>query len=150
MKEFFKRGLIGFASSALIGSAVNMLIDIIVNAVGVKDFISMAPAFRNLFPTPVIAAYVNVFLYGIIGFTFSSMTIIYEANRLGYILQSIIYFLITGSVALMIVLLIWQLHHYPQALISTIAGYGITYLIIGILSYKQLKADIKQINAELT
>ena len=149
MKEVFKRGLMGFAISALIGCAVNMIIDIIGNAVGVPDFISMSPEFRSLFPTPIIAAYVNTFLYGLIGFTFSPMTIIYEVNRLGFVLQSIIDFLTTGTVALIIALLIWQLHHYPQALISTIAGYGVCSLIIGIIHYRQLKRDINQINNDI-
>ncbi len=149
MKEILKRGFRGFAMSALIGTAVNMLIDIILNAAGEENFISMSPEFINLFPTPVIAAYVNVFLYGIIGAVFSAMTIIYDVYKLGIVLQNIIYFLVTAPVAIGIAVLIWQLHHYPQAIISTFAGYGVCYLIIGILQYRKLKEDIRQINEEL-
>ncbi|MBO6165754.1 MAG: DUF3021 domain-containing protein [Eubacterium sp.] len=149
MKEILKRGFIGFAMSALIGTAVNLIIDIIANAVGAENFISMSPEFRSLFPTPVIAAYVNVFLYGIIGATFSVMSFIYDVNKLGVVLQNIIYFLVTAPVAVGIAILIWQLHHYPEAIISTIAGYGLCYLIIGILQYRKLKDDIRQINEEL-
>ncbi len=149
MKEILKKGFIGFAMSALIGTAVNLIIDIIANAVGAENFISMSPEFRSLFPTPVIAAYVNVFLYGIIGATFSVMTFIYDVNKLGVVLQNIIYFLVTAPVAVGIAILIWQLHHYPEAIISTIAGYGLCYLIIGILQYRKLKDDIRQINEEL-
>lgn len=149
MKEILKRGFFGFAMSALIGTAVNLIIDIIANAVGAENFISMSPEFRSLFPTPVIAAYVNLFLYGIIGATFSVMTFIYDVNKLGVVLQNIIYFLVTAPVAVGIAILIWQLHHYPEAIISTIAGYGLCYLIIGILQYRKLKDDIRQINEEL-
>ena len=149
MKEILKKGFIGFAMSALIGTAVNMIIDIIANALGVENFISMTPDFRSFFPTPVIAAYVNVFLYGIIGATFSMMTFIYEVNKLGIVLQNIIYFCVTAPVAVAIAVLIWQLHHYPKAIISTLAGYGVCYLIIGILQYRKLKDDIRQINEEL-
>ena len=149
MKEILKKGFIGFAMSAFIGTAVNMIVDIIANALGVENFISMSPDFRNLFPTPVIAAYVNVFMYGIIGATFSVMTFIYEVNKLGVVLQNIIYFLVTAPVAVGIAVLIWQLHHYPKAIISTLVGYGLCYLIIGILQYRKLKDDIRQINEEL-
>ena len=149
MNETVKRGLTGFAMSALIGCAVNLIIDVIVNATGFENFMSMSPEFRNIFPTPVIAAYVNVLLYGIIGATFSMMTYIYEVNRIGFLIQSIIYILVTGTVAIGIAVMIWQLHHYPKALISTIAGYVVSYLIVGILEYKKLREDIKQINEVL-
>lgn len=149
MKEILKKGFMGFAMSALIGTTVNMLIDIIANASGEVNFISMSPDFRSLFATPVIAAYVNTILYGVIGATFSMMTFIYDVSKLGFLIQNIIYFIVTAIVAVGITILIWQLHHYPQAIISTLAGYGVCYLIIGILQYRRLKEDIRQINEKL-
>ncbi len=149
VKEILKRGAISFSISAMAGLIVNLTIDVIVNAAGKEGFISVSPDTRALFPTPAIAAYVNVLLYGLIGATFATMTFIFEIDRLGFILQGILYFLTTGTVLTVITTFIWQLHRYPQALIPTIAGYAVTYLIMGINQYRTLKRDISDINREL-
>ena len=60
---------------------MNLFIDLIIGLNGVEDYISMSPDYRGLFPTPVIGAYVNVLLYGLIGFTFSTMTFIYDMEK---------------------------------------------------------------------
>ncbi|MCR5329916.1 MAG: DUF3021 domain-containing protein [Lachnospiraceae bacterium] len=157
LKEVIKRCAISFAISAVCGLIVNLAIDVIVNAVGANavganadgGFISMAPEFRKLFATPVIAAYVNILLYGVIGATFSGMAFIFECPRIGYIVQSLIYFVSTAAVWIIITIILWQLHRYPQALIATIAGYAVTYLIMGTVTYKNLKNDINKINNAL-
>ena len=149
MKEILKRGAISFSISATIGLVVNLIIDIIVNAAGNEDFVSISPDTRALFATPAIAAYVNVLLYGLIGATFAMMTFIFDIDRLGFVIQNILYFLMTGVVLTVITVFVWKLHRYPQALIPTLTGYGVTFLIIGINQYRTLKKDIKDINREL-
>ena len=146
MKEYLKRGLISFSISMSAGLLINLLIDGIVGLNGVEGFISMTPDFRNLFPTPVIAAYVNLIMYGLIGFTFSVMTFIYDVERISFLLQSIIYFVVTAAVCMAITILLWQLHKYPEGFIGTIAGYAVTHVIMFILAYKKLKQDIIEIN----
>jgi len=42
--------------------------------------------------------------------------------------------------------LLWQLHKYPAAFISTLAGYLATHIIMMVIEYRKLKADIKVIN----
>ena len=79
MKEVLKRSVFSFFISSFAGVTVNLIIDCIVNASGKAGFISMSPDYVRLFPTPVIAAYVNVLLYGLIGFTFSVMTFIFRS-----------------------------------------------------------------------
>jgi len=148
MKEMIKGGLRSFAISALAGTFINMLIDIIVNGTGMTGFISMSPDFLALFPTPVIAAYVNVVLYGLIGLTFASMRIIYEQERIGFVLQSLIYFVVTGAVAVSITVLLWQLHKYPVGLICALTGYGVAHFIIISIEYRRLKKDILLINEQ--
>ena len=146
MKEIVKRGLISFAISALVGVVINLLIDVIVNLNGVEDFISISPDFQALFPTPVIAAYVNIILYGLIGFTFSVMTFVYDIKKMGFVFQSIIYFIVTSAICMAITMLLWQLQKYPAAFISTLSGYAVTHLIMFTVEYKKLKQDISEIN----
>ena len=146
MKEVLKRGFTSFALSSFAGLIVNLIIDIIMNARGLEGFISMSPDYVALFPSVTIAAYVNVLLYGVIGATFALSVYIYEVERIGFIIQSIIYFIITSSVCVGITILLWQLHKYPSAFISTLAGYLATHIIMMVIEYRKLKADIKVIN----
>ena len=146
MKTYLQRGFISFFISAFAGVVVNLIIDISVNARGIEGFNSMSPDFVKLFPTPVIAAYANIFLYGLIGFTFSVMTFIYSVEKIGLLFQSIIYFLVTAGVCLAITVILWQLHKYPAAFVCTLCGYAATHVIMFIAGYKSLRKDVKEIN----
>ncbi len=146
MKEVLKRGLTSFALSAFAGLLVNLIIDVIMSSVLKTGFISMSPDYVAFFPSVTIAAYVNILLYGVIGATFSLAAYIYEVEKIGFIIQSIIYFVITSSVCVGITILLWQLHKYPAAFISTLAGYLATHIIMMVIEYRRLKADIKVIN----
>ena len=146
MKEVLKRGFTSFALSSFAGLLVNLIIDLIMNARGMTGFNSMSPEYVALFPSVTIAAYVNVLLYGIIGVTFAMSALIYEVEKMGFLIQSIIYFVITSSVCVGITILLWQLHKYPSAFISTLAGYFATHVIMMVIEYRKLKADIKAIN----
>ncbi len=146
MKELLRRTAVSFAISSLAGLLVNLVIDAVANQAGGDGFIAMSPAFVAMFKTPVLAAYVNVLLYGAIGAVFAAMTMIFEARRIGVILQWILYFCVTSIVCMIITILLWQLHRYPVALVCTFLGYGVTYFIMGVIQYRKLKADIKTIN----
>ena len=146
MKEVLKRGFTSFALSSFAGLLVNLIIDLIMNARGMTGFNSMSPEYVALFPSVTIAAYVNVLLYGIIGVTFAMSALIYEVEKMGFLIQSIIYFIITSAVCVGITMLLWQLHKYPAAFISTLAGYFATHVIMMVIEYRKLKADIKVIN----
>lgn len=146
MKEYLKRGLTSFAISSFAGVLVNLAIDSIVNASGKTGYISMSPEFVALFPSPALAAYVNILLYGMIGFIFSFMTFIYDVERLGFLFQSIIYFIVTSTVCMAITMLLWQLHKYPAGFICTLLGYAGTHIIMFTKAYRNLKQDIKEIN----
>lgn len=146
IKEYLNRIFISFSVSAFMGVLINLIIDAVANATGNAGFISMSPQYVALFPTPVIAAYCNVLIYGIIGAVFSGATIIYEVERIGFVIQSLIYFLITASASMGITVVLWQLHRYPAAFISTMAGYLATHIIMITIEYRKVKADIKAIN----
>ncbi|WP_034451027.1 DUF3021 domain-containing protein [Butyrivibrio sp. AE2032] len=149
LKEYLTRIAISFSVSAFMGILINLIIDAVANATGSEGFISMSPQYVALFPTPVIAAYCNVLIYGLIGAVFSGATAIYEVERIGFVIQSLIYFLITAAASMGITVVLWQLHRYPAAFISTMAGYLATHIIMITIEYRKVKADIKAIN-ELT
>ncbi len=149
MKMFFRRAGTSFLISAFVGLVVNLLIDVIGNGLGTPGFVSISPDFLAKFPTPVMATYVNVLLYGVIGATFGGATVLFECRRIGVIVQWCLYFVITSAVCLFITIYLWQLQKYPQAIICTLAGYAVTYAIIGVVQYRKLKEDIKAINESI-
>ena len=149
LKESLKKGAISFAISSFCGMIINFLIDIFAAAAGLKDFCSISPAFRELFPTPAIAVYTNIILYGIIGATFAVMTFVFELERISFLAQSVIYYIVTSAVCLGITMLLWQLQRYPNALIGSLIGYTATHIIMFVIEYKKLKKDIKTINEEI-
>ena len=146
MKEIIKKGMISFAISSFCGLLVNLLIDVIVNLNGVKGFVSMSDHYVKLFPTEAMAAYVNILVYGIIGAVFAMMTFIYDVERLGFLFQSIIYFIVTGGFSVAVTVFLWQLHHYPNAFIGTLTGYAVSHIIIFVVEYRTLRKDVKEIN----
>ena len=147
MKEIIKRIGLSFLISVFCGLFVNMLIEIIVRIVtGYEVFSPLSPEFRALFPAESIAVYVNILLYGVIGATFSGFTFLYELEKIGYILQNILYYILTGMVWVPIVCLLWQLYKYPMALCCTIVGFAITDVIMTIVGYRIQKKEVEAIN----
>ncbi|MCR5803121.1 MAG: DUF3021 domain-containing protein [Clostridia bacterium] len=146
MIEYLKRGLTSFAISSFAGLLVNLLIDLIANLSGHTGFVSMTQDYTALFPSIVLAAYVNVLLYGVIGSTFAMATIVYEIERMGFIVQSILYFLITSSICMAITIFLWQLYKYPAAIFCTLLGFAVSHVLMITGEYRRLKADIKVIN----
>lgn len=145
-----KRCVESFGNSAVCGTIVILLIEVIVRIVtGVEDFIPFAPEYVALFPSESIAVGVNTLLYGVIGATFSAMIFIYEIDRIGFVIQNILYCIFTGIVWLPIVTLIWQLQKYPKAFWGTIIGFVCTYVIMSIVGYQITKKDVEQINLVL-
>ena len=144
-----KNGAISFAIGSFSGLIVNLIIDIVANALGAEGFCSITPNFQALFPTSAMAAYINVLLYGCISASFAFMTFIYDVERIGFLIQSIIYFVVTSTVCLLITMLLWQLQRYPKALLGTLACYAVTHVIMITTAYRKLRKDVSEINQEL-
>lgn len=149
-KELIKRICFGFACSSAISTIIYLILNIIIGQIaGVKEFSSISQAYVALFPNKEMALYTDVILHGILGAAFSGMTIIYENNKIGFIMQNVIYFFGTMIFWLPIIMLIWQLYKIIPALISTICGFAVTYVIVSTIAYKEAKKNIEQINKAL-
>lgn len=137
-----------FAFSCTISTVILALIELISTALGHR-IAPLTPEFISYFPSETIATEVDILLYGIFGAAFSGMTFIYEIDSLGFVVQNIIYCLSTSVVWIPIVTFIWQLWKYPQALICTIIGFIVTYLIMTIIAYNTARKDITDVNRML-
>jgi len=145
-----KRVVFSFAISCCCGLVVYTLIELIVGVlVGVDNFSVMTPEYRAMFSSEILAFCVAVLSHGVIGATFAAATFIYEKVEIGFILQNIIYFLLTGIVWIPLICFVWQLYRYPSALFSTIGGFMVTYVIMSVLGYNTTKKEVAEINARL-
>lgn len=146
----WKRVSFSFAISGMCGLFVYMLIELIGGViVGQEGFSGLTPEYLAWFPSETLALEVAVLFHGLIGAVFSAATVIYEKVEIGFILQNIIYFLVTGLVWIPVVSFVWQLYRYPAAFFSTIGGFVLTYVIMSIVGYNITKKEVAQINAHL-
>lgn len=144
-----KRIGMAFVFTAFWGMACNMIIEIVVRIVSGIDYSPLTPEFIAMFPSVTIAYGVDMLLYGVIGLAFSSMLFIYEIDRIGFVLQNAIYYLVTGIVWIPIVAFLWQLWRYPQALVCTIVGFVMTDVIMTVVGYRTTKRNIRELNTAL-
>lgn len=150
MKETLKRAAVGFGNSAVCGLMVNMIIELAVRrATGDSAFIPLSPEFVHMFASETVAVEVNILLYGVIGAAFAGAAWIYERDRLGFVIQNLIYFLMTSAVWIPIVTLMWQLWRRPEALYGTLAGFLCTYIIMSCVGYTITRRDVTEINQAL-
>lgn len=147
MKTILKRSINSFIISAICGAIAMLLIELIVTKVtGMKEFRPISPEFMSMFPSETIAVEVNILLYGIIGAGFAAASVIYEQDKIGFVLQNLLYYLATSVVWVPIVMSIWQLGNNIKALTGTLAGFALSYIIMTVVGYKIAKRDIKEIN----
>ena len=143
----WKRCIKTFIYSSFFGMLINLIIEIIVRAVSGFDYSPVTPEFISLFPSVSIAYAVDTLLYGFIGLTYALMLFVFGFDRIGFVIQSIIYYITTGIVCIPIIIFIWRLDKYPSALISTIIGFIVTDIIMTVVSYNITKKNIASINA---
>ena len=144
-----KRILNSFIYTAFFAMFCNLMIEVIVRGIVKFDYSPVTPEYIAMFPSVTVAYGVNLLLYGIIGMAFSGFLFIYEKDRIGFILQNVIYFVLTGLVWVPIVTFLWQLWRYPEALIMTIICFVITDVIMMVVGFRETKKNIEQLNKAL-
>jgi len=145
-----KRAAFSFLISSFCGLVVYLLIEFIVGVViGVEGFTALTPEYLAKFPSETLALGVAVLFHGLIGATFAAAGFVYEKAEIGFILQNVIYVLLTGIVWIPIICFVWQLYRYPAALFSTVGGFVLTYVVMSVVGYSITKKEVEQINARL-
>lgn len=145
-----KRASFSFIISSFCGLVVYMLIEYFFGVViGVEGFTALTPEYLAKFPSETLALGVAVLSHGLIGAAFAAATVIYEKAEIGFVLQNIIYVLLTGIVWIPIICFVWQLYRYPAAFFCTIGGFLLTYAVMSVIGYNVTKKDVAKINAKL-
>ncbi|MBO5165155.1 MAG: DUF3021 family protein [Lachnospiraceae bacterium] len=147
MKKWMIRIGTSFAISAISGLVVNMIVELVMRiVVGVEDFPMVSQEFTGLFPSKTIAVEVNILLYGLIGASFSAATFIYEKDNIGFLVQNVLYMIMTACVWIPIVCMLWQLQKNMPAFISTLGGFVLTYAVMSFVGYQMTRKEVEDIN----
>lgn len=144
-----KRVLNGFIYTSFFAMLCNILIEIIVRLTTGFDYSPITPEYIAMFPSITVAYGVDILLYGIIGMAFSGFMFIYEKDKIGFVVQNIVYFILTSLVWVPIITFIWQLWRYPEALVCTIVCFLLTNVIMMFVGLRETKKHIEQINEKI-
>lgn len=149
-----KNGLIRGLNSFMYSVGIYLIIQVLATAIispirGGEEFIPVLPEFAARFNNTYMAVYVQMLLVGLTSGVFGAGSVIMEFERLGLLVQSILYLMITMAVWIPVGCICWGLHKYPGAMISVSLSYMIAYGISWGISYRQCKQNIEQINQKL-
>ena len=149
-ENMIKKSLFSFVISCCIGLIIYVLLEWIGSVLlDMEGFSCMTPEYLAMFPSATLAFGTAVLLHGLIGAAFAGATFIYEKIEIGFILQNIVYFILTGMVWIPVICFVWQLYRYPESFFCTIGGFVITYMVMLVLGYKTTKKEVDEINSKL-
>ncbi len=144
-----KRYIHSFLYSVFFGLLANLLIELVVRIFFGIDYSPLTPEYIDLFPSYSIALMTDMLLYGVLGMTFSVMMFVYEFDRIGFVIQNILYYFLTGVIWIPIVTFVWQLQRYPKALWGVLMGFVATDIIMTLVGYRTTKKNIMELNEKL-
>ena len=142
-KELTKRIIDGFsyAAASTVGVA---LICILVCKVE-----PLVPSYSAYFENKSMALLVQIILTGVISGTFAGGTILFEQAKMGLLLQSLLYFLLTTAVCIPITGFCWGLFVYKTSAILFLCNYFATYFICWTVAYRSSVKEVREINRRI-
>lgn len=143
-KELTKRIIDGFSYAA----AINVVVALICILVFKEE--PLVPSYSAYFENKSMALLVQIILTGVISGTFAGGTILFEQAKLGLLLQSLLYFLLTTAVCIPITGFCWGLFVYKTSAIIFLCNYFATYFICWTVAYRNSVKEVREINRRIT
>ncbi len=142
-KELTKRIIDGFSYAV----AINVVVALI--CILVFKIEPLVPSYSAYFENKSMALLVQIILTGVISGTFAGGTILFEQAKLGLLLQSLLYFLLTTAVCIPITGFCWGLFVYKTSAIIFLCNYFATYFICWTVAYRSSVKDVREINRRI-
>ena len=142
-KELTKRIIDGFAYAV----AINVVVALI--CILVFKIEPLVPSYSAYFENKSMALLIQIILTGVISGTFSGGTILFEQAKLGLLLQSLLYFLLTTAVCIPITGFCWGLFVYKTSAIIFLCNYFATYFICWTVAYRNSVKEVREINRRI-
>ena len=142
-KELTKRIIDGFSYAA----AINVVVALICILVFKEE--PLVPSYSAYFENKSMALLIQIILTGVISGTFAGGTILFEQAKLGLLLQSLLYFLLTTAVCIPITRFCWGLFVYKTSAIIFLCNYFATYFICWTVAYRSSVKEVREINRRI-
>lgn len=142
-KELTKRIIDGFSYAA----AINVVVALICILVFKEE--PLVPSYSAYFENKSLALLIQIILTGVISGTFAGGTILFEQAKLGLLLQSLLYFLLTTAVCIPITGFCWGLFVYKTSAIIFLCNYFATYFICWTVAYRSSVKEVREINRRI-
>lgn len=142
-KELTKRIIDGFSYAV----AINVVVALI--CILVFKIEPLVPSYSAYFENKSMALLIQIILTGVISGTFSGGTILFEQAKLGLLLQSLLYFLLTTAVCIPITGFCWGLFVYKTSAIIFLCNYFATYFICWTVAYRNSVKEVREINRRI-
>lgn len=142
-KELTKRIIGGFSYAV----AINVVVALI--CILVFKIEPLVPSYSAYFENKSMALLVQIILTGVISGTFAGGTILFEQAKLGLLLQSLLYFLLTTAVCIPITGFCWGLFVYKTSAIIFLCNYFATYFICWTVAYRSSVKEVREINRRI-
>lgn len=142
-KELTKRIIDGFSYAA----AINVVVALICILVFKEE--PLVPSYSAYFENKSMALLVQIILTGVISGTFAGGTVLFEQAKMGLLLQSLLYFLLTTAVCIPITGFCWGLFVYKTSAIIFLCNYFATYFICWTVAYRNSVKEVREINRRI-
>lgn len=142
-KELTKRIIDGFSYAV----AINVVVALI--CILVFKIEPLVPSYSAYFENKSMALLVQIILTGVISGTFAGGTILFEQAKMGLLLQSLLYFLLTTAVCIPITGFCWGLFVYKTSAIIFLCNYFATYFICWTVAYRSSVKEVREINRRI-
>lgn len=142
-KELTKRIIDGFSYAA----AINVVVALI--CILVFKVEPLVPSYSAYFENKSMALLIQIILTGVISGSFAGGTILFEQAKLGLLLQSLLYFLLTTAVCIPITGFCWGLFVYKTSAIIFLCNYFATYFICWTVAYRSSVKEVREINRRI-
>lgn len=142
-KELTKRIIGGFSYAV----AINVVVALI--CILVFKIEPLVPSYSAYFENKSMALLVQIILTGVISGTFAGGTILFEQAKLGLLLQSLLYFLLTTAVCIPITGFCWGLFVYKTSALIFLCNYSATYFICWTVAYRSSVKEVREINRRI-
>lgn len=144
----FKRIGIRFVNGFCYSIAITMIIHgILMLSTGNAPLL---PEYTARFDSQLTAYVSQLMLVGIMSAVTSAGTIVFEAKKIGLLVQSILFLFIMLSAWIPVACIAWGFHKYITSMIVTICSIVVSYGICWGVQYRLCRKEIERINAKLS
>lgn len=144
MLKVLNRAWNGFAYAV----AINLLVYFTIGCI--TNNLPLVPSYREYVGNDAFAIMLQLMLVGVMSAVFAGGTVIFEESKIGLLLQSILYFIITSIVWIPVFGFCFGLFVYRQTMISFLLSYIGTYVICWLVTYRTSRREVETINLRLS